>query len=43
LEALRIAPAATRSEAPRVLDPNGTEVARAVASLGFARNATGVE
>jgi tetratricopeptide (TPR) repeat protein len=43
LEALRIGPAATRSEAPRVLDPNGTEVARAVASLGFARNATGVE
>jgi tetratricopeptide (TPR) repeat protein len=34
LEAVRIRPAASRTEAPHVLDPKGTEVARAVTSLG---------
>jgi tetratricopeptide (TPR) repeat protein len=33
LEALRVVPTATRAEAPHVLDLEGTEVARAVASL----------
>jgi tetratricopeptide (TPR) repeat protein len=36
LEALRVTPVPSRVEAPHVLDPKGTEVARAVASLGFA-------
>ena len=33
LEALRVVPTATRATAPHMLDPDGTEVARAVASL----------
>jgi tetratricopeptide (TPR) repeat protein len=42
LEAVRVAPVPSRAEAPHVLDPKGTEVARAVASLGLAGSATGL-
>ena len=41
LEAAQVAPVGGRAEAPHVLDPTGIEVARAVASLGFAGSATG--
>ena len=40
LEALRIDPRPARPEVPYVLDSNGAEVARAVASLGLAGQAT---
>jgi tetratricopeptide (TPR) repeat protein len=43
LNALRAAPACVGAEAPHVLDPNGTEVARAVASLELAGTATSAE
>jgi hypothetical protein len=44
LEALGPAAVPGRAKAPpHVLDPKGTEVARAVASLGFAGSATGAE
>jgi tetratricopeptide (TPR) repeat protein len=39
LESLQIAPAAIRAKAPHVLDPTGTEVVLAVASLEFAGTA----
>jgi tetratricopeptide (TPR) repeat protein len=43
LEALRVVPVGSRAEAPHALDLKGAEVARAVASLGYAGSATGVD
>jgi tetratricopeptide (TPR) repeat protein len=43
LDAVRTAPIPAPAEAPRVLDPKGTEVARAVASLELVGSATGTE
>ncbi len=43
LDAIRLEPVARRAEAPHVLDLKGAEVAQAVASLGFAGSATGLE
>jgi tetratricopeptide (TPR) repeat protein len=43
LESHPIAPTGRRAEAPHVLDPKGTEVARAVASLEFAGSLAGAD